>query len=88
MEGPDRGGQGPTSGCCAIEEEEEEEEILPSVREILSSNLGPESGYKEIFRNFPQPFRDNAGNNICADIRQYMLIGGNISSACRWICQQ
>jgi hypothetical protein len=22
----DKGGQGPTSGCCAIEEEEEEEE--------------------------------------------------------------
>jgi hypothetical protein len=26
MEGLDKGGQGPTSGCCAIEEEEEEEE--------------------------------------------------------------
>jgi hypothetical protein len=25
MEGLDKGGQGPTSGCCAIEEEEEEE---------------------------------------------------------------
>jgi hypothetical protein len=26
MKGLDKGGQGPTSGCCAIEEEEEEEE--------------------------------------------------------------
>jgi hypothetical protein len=26
MEGLDKGGQGPTSGCCAIEEKEEEEE--------------------------------------------------------------
>jgi hypothetical protein len=26
MEELDKGGQGPTSGCCAIEEEEEEEE--------------------------------------------------------------
>jgi hypothetical protein len=26
MEGIDKGGQGPISGCCAIEEEEEEEE--------------------------------------------------------------
>jgi hypothetical protein len=26
MEGLDKGGQGPMSGCCAIEEEEEEEE--------------------------------------------------------------
>jgi hypothetical protein len=26
MEGLDKGGQGPISGCCAIEEEEEEEE--------------------------------------------------------------
>jgi hypothetical protein len=26
MEGLDKGGQSPTSGCCAIEEEEEEEE--------------------------------------------------------------
>jgi hypothetical protein len=25
MEGLDKGGQGPTSGCCAIEEEEEED---------------------------------------------------------------
>jgi hypothetical protein len=25
MKGLDKGGQGPTSGCCAIEEEEEEE---------------------------------------------------------------
>jgi hypothetical protein len=28
MEGLDKGGQGPTSGCCAIEEEEEEEYSL------------------------------------------------------------
>jgi hypothetical protein len=28
MEGLDKGGQGPISGCCAIEEEEEEEEGL------------------------------------------------------------
>jgi hypothetical protein len=28
MKGLDKGGQGPTSGCCAIEEEEEEEEML------------------------------------------------------------
>jgi hypothetical protein len=26
MEGLDKGGQSPTSGCCAIEEEEEEED--------------------------------------------------------------
>jgi hypothetical protein len=26
MKGPDKGGQGPTLGCCAIEEEEEDEE--------------------------------------------------------------
>jgi hypothetical protein len=26
MKGLDKGDQGPTSGCCAIEEEEEEEE--------------------------------------------------------------
>jgi hypothetical protein len=26
MKGLDKGGQGPTSDCCAIEEEEEEEE--------------------------------------------------------------
>jgi hypothetical protein len=26
MEGLDKGGQGPISGCCAIEEEEEEED--------------------------------------------------------------
>jgi hypothetical protein len=25
MKGLDKGGQGPTSGCCAIEEEEEDE---------------------------------------------------------------
>jgi hypothetical protein len=28
MEGLDKGGQGPTSGCCAIEEEEEEEMLV------------------------------------------------------------
>jgi L,D-peptidoglycan transpeptidase YkuD (ErfK/YbiS/YcfS/YnhG family) len=28
MEGLDKGGQGPTSGCCAIEEEEELKRIL------------------------------------------------------------
>jgi hypothetical protein len=27
MKGLDKGGQGPTSGSCAIEEEEEEEEV-------------------------------------------------------------
>jgi hypothetical protein len=27
MEGLDKGGQGPISGCCAIEEEEEEEDV-------------------------------------------------------------
>jgi hypothetical protein len=29
MKGLDKGGQGPTSDCCAIEEEEEEEEDTP-----------------------------------------------------------
>jgi hypothetical protein len=28
MKGLDKGGQGPTSGCCAVEEEEEEEQKL------------------------------------------------------------
>jgi hypothetical protein len=42
MEGLDSGGQGPTSGCCAIEEEEEEEdsgirpERLKKITKMLS----------------------------------------------------
>jgi hypothetical protein len=36
MEGLDSGGQGPTSGCCAIEEEEEE---VTETLKILSSPL-------------------------------------------------
>jgi hypothetical protein len=30
MEGLEKGGQGPISGCCAIEEEEEEEVVNKS----------------------------------------------------------
>jgi hypothetical protein len=44
MEGLDKGGQGPTSGSCAIEEEEEEEEEEPIFRRRQL--------YK-FFRNFP-----------------------------------
>jgi hypothetical protein len=31
MKGLDKGGQGPTSGCCAIEEEEEKKKKKKSV---------------------------------------------------------
>jgi hypothetical protein len=36
MEGLGKGGQGPTSGCCAIEEEDEEEEDEEEEEEEIS----------------------------------------------------
>jgi hypothetical protein len=39
MEGLDKGGQGPTSGCWAIEEEEEEEEEEEFLRPFYVYNF-------------------------------------------------
>jgi hypothetical protein len=33
---------------------------LLRIREVSGSNLGPETGYPEVFRGFPQSFQANA----------------------------
>jgi hypothetical protein len=35
MEGLDKGGQGPTSGCCSIKEEEEVTNIKPGTAQLV-----------------------------------------------------
>jgi hypothetical protein len=36
-------------------------ELLFSIREVSGSNLGPETGYSEVFRGFPQSIQANSG---------------------------
>jgi hypothetical protein len=35
--------------------------LVLRVWEILGSNLGPETGYPEVFRDIPQSLQENAG---------------------------
>jgi hypothetical protein len=35
--------------------------LLLNTQEVLSSNLGPETGYREYFHGFPQSLQEKAG---------------------------